>query len=162
MFTRSDISTIAKRANALTEGSGDGHTVYAEYAPRARYVIGGYHTRLYPVGVAVGRVREDALADMRDPRTYGAQTLGVWEDGGTVYLDYGTVADDLKFALALARKRGELAIWDTRESRAIRLCTAEGVYSHGEHLTALPASQTRPVSYCPECYGEGYLPVNAA
>lgn len=35
---------------------------------------------------------------------------------------------------------------------------APGVWYAGEHLASLPQSQTRPVSYCPQCLGMGVKP----
>lgn len=119
MFSHSQISTLARKAHALTEGSGDGHTVYGGY--RARYVIGGVFTRLYPIGTAVPVIRQDLINDRRNVSTYGAQTLGCWEHDGTVYVDYGTVADNLPFAMELARKRGELAIYDSVTGESINV-----------------------------------------
>lgn len=56
-------------------------------------------------------------------RTIPAHKLfGVWTDSdGTVYIDYVEHVDTLSAALSKARERGELAIWDLRNEREIRV-----------------------------------------
>lgn len=114
MFSHAHLSAVARAAHALVEGEGQGFTQYSTSAPRARYVVGGFlPSRMYPIGEAVARIKADVLADSRTPLGLASQTLGCWEDKGVVYVDFGTVTDDLEHALGLARKRGELAIYDT-------------------------------------------------
>lgn len=120
MLTHAQLATVARRAHALIEGEGQGYTQYATYAPRARYVVGGYlPSRIYPVGEAVARMRADMLADSRTPLGTSAHTLGCWEDGGRVYVDFGTTTPDYAHALMLARKRGELAFYDTATGQRV-------------------------------------------
>jgi hypothetical protein len=42
----------------------------------------------------------------------GYDTVGAWIDGDTLYLDPGNLRSDLGDAIALAKSRGELAIYD--------------------------------------------------
>lgn len=124
MFTHPQLSAVARAAHALVEGEGQGFTQYATSAPRARYVVGGFlPSRMYPVGEAVARIKADALAASRTPLGLAAQTLGCWEDGGVVYVDFGTVTDDYDHARMLARKRDELAFYDTLTGESIRVST---------------------------------------
>ncbi|HVV11593.1 hypothetical protein [Amycolatopsis sp.] len=55
----------------------------------------------------------------------GSKILGAWLDTetGITHLDVSTVVYDRSEALALARKHGELAVWDV--ARGIELRTAE-------------------------------------
>mgnify|MGYP005725420871 CR=1 FL=1 len=50
-------------------------------------------------------------------------TIGGWhdEDTGTYYLDFGKVFTNKKKALEVAKKRKEIAIWDTKEEKEIRV-----------------------------------------
>lgn len=114
MFTHTQLANVARHAHALVMSEGQGYTQYATYAPRARYVVGGFlPSRIYPIGEAVARIKADALTDSRTPLGMAAHTLGCWEDDGTVYVDFGTTTDDLGHALGVAVDRGELAIYDT-------------------------------------------------
>lgn len=48
--------------------------------------------------------------------------FGVWTDSdGTVYIDYVEHVGSLSVALSKARERGELAVWDLRNEREIRV-----------------------------------------
>lgn len=114
MFTPSQITRVARAAHTLTLGSGGGHT---EYAHKGRYVVGGVHTRIYPIGESVARIRQDVRNV--GPMGMVAQTLGCWEHDGSVYVDFGTVTDSLTHALALAVGRGELAIYDSKTGHCI-------------------------------------------
>ena len=115
-----------------------GGTVYLPGATHARrYVVGGLIAALaFPT-------RADALAYLANPRPSsvqgvtvspfsdfvkraedaGADAVGVWEDTetGTVYLDANSLTDSAWAAIVQARSRGELAIWDTRAEREIRV-----------------------------------------
>ena len=50
-----------------------------------------------------------------------AETLGVWHDGGHVYIDAGDTYSHRELALRAARKNGELAIFDRVENRVIHV-----------------------------------------
>lgn len=45
----------------------------------------------------------------------GYDTAGMWIHEGQIYVDPGTLCADLGDAIALAKQRGELAIYDTEE-----------------------------------------------
>lgn len=95
-------------------------TIYADDATRYRYVVGGIATRIMPIGEGKARLRT-ALHAMAEGSDKGNLTLGMWEDDGAVYLDLGDTWPGLGMAIAIAEKRGELAIYDTWESRTIRV-----------------------------------------
>lgn len=120
MFSTSDIHALARKASAAAEGEGAGHTVYSpECAPR-RYVVGGYTpSSLLPVGTPVGVVRAAIRRMVGASGARFAETLGFWEDNGTVYLDLGTTYNDEVSALSVARTRGELAIYDRQTGECI-------------------------------------------
>lgn len=127
MFQPTEINALARTAHALVEGGGQGATIHALDTRMECYVIGGVATRLYPVGEAVARLRADMHALAGAYVGIVADTMGVWEDAGTVYLDLGTTADSLSHALAVAKGRGEMAIYDTEGGRALRLTGAYGI-----------------------------------
>lgn len=122
MFSTSDIYALARKAASAVEGEGAGHTIYARGTEARRYVVGGYTPSvLLPVGTPVGVVRR---AIRRMVGAHGArfsETLGYWEDNGTVYLDLGTTYHDEVSALSVARTRGELAIYDRETGECITL-----------------------------------------
>lgn len=122
MFSTSDIYALARKAAFAVEGGGTGHTIYSpECAPR-RYVVGGYiPSVLLPVGTPVGVVRAAIRRMVRDSGARFAETLGFWEDNGTLYLDLGTTYHDEASALSVARTRGELAIYDRETGECIVL-----------------------------------------
>lgn len=125
MFTPAQINTIARRAHHAIEGKGEGHTVFDDMAMRGRYVVGGYTASLlFPIGEATARIREGIMAWGTSP-LLNAHTLGYWEHDGTVHVDLGTMTSNWEHALTLARKRGELAIYDTVE----RTCHAVADYA---------------------------------
>lgn len=113
MFTRTDVATVARLASRAVEGEGTGHTVYAQGTTPRRYVVGGYTpSQMYPTGAASGVVRTRIWDAVHAPAARFAETLGYWEDEGTVYVDLGTTYHDEVSALSVARTRGELAIYD--------------------------------------------------
>lgn len=113
MFTRTDVATIARLASQAVEGEGTGHTVYAQGISPRRYIVGGYApAQLYPTGAASGHMRTRIWDMAHTNAAQGAHTLGYWEDEGTVYVDLGDAWDSLGMALAVARKRGEKAVYD--------------------------------------------------
>lgn len=61
----------------------------------------------------------------------------------------------------LADGEGIALVWQqptTRRAVLTKPCPARGVTYFGQHLVEMPASQTRPVHYCPVCLGEGVVP----
>ncbi|AHL18528.1 hypothetical protein ISF9_058 [Microbacterium phage vB_MoxS-ISF9] len=113
MFSTSDIYALARKAASAVEGEGAGHTIYARGSEARRYVVGGYTPSvLLPVGTPVGVVRRAIRRMVGAHGARFAETLGYWEDSGTVYLDLGTTYHDEVSALSVARTRGELAIYD--------------------------------------------------
>ncbi|AXC37867.1 hypothetical protein SEA_JACKO_7 [Microbacterium phage Jacko] len=119
-FRTADIARLARSAHAAVEETGTGATIYAATSKRGRYVVGGVvPARMYPIGEAPAALRAGARRMLALPGADRAETLGYWEDRGTVYLDLGDTWDDLTSALAVATARMELAIYDTRTGQCI-------------------------------------------
>lgn len=118
MFTPSQINTIARRAHHAIEGKGEGHTVYVSKVTARRYIVGGYRpSAMLPVGAPVRVIREAVERMCRNVND--AETLGYWEDDGTLYLDLGNTFYSLEIALEAAARRGELAIYDREAGECI-------------------------------------------
>lgn len=82
----------------------------------ARYVVGGLKSFNVSAEFALTTATIDnAVRQLGRTAPNGADTIGSWLDTETdrVWLDYGTLHDDLADALATAVERGELAIYDT-------------------------------------------------
>lgn len=75
-----------------------------------RYVVGGLKTVTAKIGDALNQA--EAIAE-RLGESGAAQTLGSWENDGTIYYDLGDTWDSEADAMRVARERGELAIWDS-------------------------------------------------
>lgn len=115
-FSAAQTARLSRRAAALTEGSGGGHTEYRTGRAMGRYVVGGVAPALIlPVGTPVGVIREAVRRMVERAGDADAETLGVWEDNGALYFDLGDTWTLPRMALDMGRMRGELAIYD-RES----------------------------------------------
>lgn len=120
MFTRTDVATIARLASVAVEGEGAGHTVYAHGSFPKRYIVGGHTpSQMYPTGGSSGHMRVRIWDAAQMAGALEAETLGYWEDKGTVYVDFGTTCHSLASALSVARTRGELAIFDRQTGECI-------------------------------------------
>ena len=75
-----------------------------------RYVVGGLRTVTAKTGDALNQA--ETIAE-RLGESGAAQTLGSWANDGTIYFDLGDTWDDRADAMRAARRRGELAIWDS-------------------------------------------------
>ena len=131
MFTPAQVNTIARRAHHAIEGKGEGHTVYAmgsEYNPQ-RYVVGGLvPSAMLPIGTPVSAIRAAIVRMLARDKGGVAETLGYWEDGGTLYLDLGTTWTLEHNALKVASQRGELAIYDRETGECIRVSDTPGMH----------------------------------
>lgn len=144
-FTDAQQSTIARLAHSAEEGSGSGHTVYAADAKSRRYVVGGYRPSLmFPIGTARPVIRAAIRRLMHDAAQ--AETLGYWEDRGTVYVDLGNTFNSLHMALHVAARRCELAIYDTQTGECIPVQEFECGVCHARALTADAVSHD---DFCP-------------
>lgn len=122
MFSTSDIYTLARKAASAVEGEGAGHTVYAHGVSPRRYVVGGYtKSLLFPINEGTARIRKAVRALAASTPARFAETLGMWEDKGTVYVDLGTTYHSEVSALSVARTRGELAIYDRETGECIAI-----------------------------------------
>ena len=81
-----------------------------------RYVVGGLKTVTAKIGDALNQA--ESIAE-RLGESGAAQTLGSWENDGTIYFDYGDTWDSEADAMRVARERGELAIWDSWTNREV-------------------------------------------
>lgn len=126
MFTPSQIALIARHVSDAVEGGGAGHTAYAPNTMRRRYVVGGVTKALiFPIGASRHAIRA-GIRGMIHGLTEQAQTLGMWENEGSVYVDLGDMWHSLDIALAVAAQRGELAIYDRESGDCIPVPPAFG------------------------------------
>lgn len=107
--------SIAAFTLAHAAHTGTGHTEYRnreEYA--GRYIVGGIATVVIPSDAAgfPELVLRSALDLLGSDDARKAETVGVWNHDGNTYLDLGDTYYLIEVALTIARKRGELAIWD--------------------------------------------------
>jgi hypothetical protein len=96
-------------------------------------IYGGFLTHPTIPTFVVGRARgiparevpaqafgaNDVHAQLVAAREAGADGVGTWTHDGTVYVDIVDVFSDRDEALAAARLRGEIAIWDAYASEEI-------------------------------------------
>lgn len=75
-----------------------------------RFVVGGLNTVTAKISDAPNQA--ESIAE-RLGESGAAQTLGSWENAGTIYYDLGDTWDSMADAMRVARERGELAIWDS-------------------------------------------------
>jgi hypothetical protein len=68
---------------------------------------------------AQGFGANDVLHHLIVARATGAAGVGTWAHDGKIYVDLVDVFTDREAALAAARERGELAIWDAYASEEI-------------------------------------------
>lgn len=114
-FSDSAIARLARLASAAVEGSGSGHTEYRKDRAMGRYIVGGVvPARIFPIGTARPVIRAAVRRMLGNPAGHSrmADTLGYWEDAGSIYVDLGDTWGDLGIALDIARSRRELAIFD--------------------------------------------------
>lgn len=92
--------------------------------PAGRYVVGGLRSFDVPAEFALTTATIDnAVRQLGRTAPINADTIGSWLDSETnrAWLDYGTVHESESEAYETARSGGELAFWDTAESREIRV-----------------------------------------
>lgn len=118
-FTTGQIDRLADSALR-----GEGRTEFAFNAPEYshRYIVGGVkpgYTR-----TMAGLTRADVIADLQALAATSPETLGVWIDDGTLYLDAGDTHYHIDGARQHATQRGERAIYDRLTHRVIDVPTA--------------------------------------
>ena len=106
-------------------GGAEGHTEYREDRPEgaSRYIVGGATEPLVIASESLFREPAGSRVKIREwaERQQGEETIGFWLDEGLAYFDAGESFYIREVALSAARKRGELAIWDRKESKEIRV-----------------------------------------
>ncbi|AWY04988.1 hypothetical protein SEA_HORTUS1_6 [Microbacterium phage Hortus1] len=133
MLTDAAIARLARHASAAVEGSGSGHTEYVHADSRRRYVVGGVvPARIFPIGTARPVIREAVRRMVRDAAaaSLAFDTVGYWEDNGSVYVDLGDTWHAASSALGVARDRRELAIFDRLTGECIPVPPAFGALAH--------------------------------
>lgn len=124
MFTNTAIARLARRASALVEGEGQGHTEYRQDRAMGRYVVGGMAPALIlPVGTPTGVIRA-AVRRMLAVAPVDVETLGCWEDKGSVYIDLGDTWTGRARALTAGGLRSELAVYDREAGEVISVNAA--------------------------------------
>jgi hypothetical protein len=99
----------------LTDGGATfvlGADAFLTSAPGPTFVVGrarGIPAREVP---AQGFGANDVHWQLSRARIVGADGVGTWQHDGTVYVDLVEIFTDRDAALAAARDRGEIAIWD--------------------------------------------------
>ncbi|QZD97602.1 hypothetical protein SEA_PLATTE_6 [Microbacterium phage Platte] len=129
MLTDTAIARLARLASAAVEGSGSGHTEYAHADSRRRYVVGGVvPARIFPIGTARPVIREAVRRMVRDAQaaSLAFDTVGYWEDNGSVYVDLGDTWDGVGMAIAIGQLRSELAIYDRETGECLPVPPAFG------------------------------------
>lgn len=106
------MSWIQAARDTITQGGGS--FVPASGSParlRARFVVGGrVATVKVPRDVAPSTLASVLAGFAGDA---GSEVVGTWVDGSTVYVDACDTFQSRTTALKVARRRGELAIWDS-------------------------------------------------
>ena len=105
-------TSVAEVLWRQTFAQGGGSVDVTGRCPTSGYAVGG---RVPAVVVPAWRdhpevARESIARFVREHE--GTGVLGTWEDDRTLYLDVCDVVPTLADALALARERGELEVWD--------------------------------------------------
>ncbi|WP_029090044.1 hypothetical protein [Brevibacterium album] len=129
-FTHQNLTTTARTFMDHLEGA----TALLPGAPEGGYVVGGLVPSIVlaepdqwlpDVQDAVARILSDLIVT---ETVAAAQAVGVWRDSdtGLVYVDASSIIADREDALAVARERGELAVWDRVNGREIRTGVREG------------------------------------
>lgn len=108
--------------DGLLECRNDGGTFSRDgkYIKRIKYAVGGVCQGI----VLSDTVSEDEFRTKVD--TWLKEVLpnrhcfvGIWNHAGSIYVDGTDIISNLDNALAVAKRRGELAIWDFREAKEI-------------------------------------------
>lgn len=102
---------------------GEGRTEFAFNAPEFshRYIVGGVKPGF--VRTMAGLNRADIIADLQALADTSPETLGVWIDDGTLYIDAGDTHYHIDGATQHATQRGERAIYDRLRHRVIDVTT---------------------------------------
>jgi len=124
MTTTRTIADIAADllAARINGGGGTVSTVAGQRLPTTGYVVGinGLGSIIEPSDPeAIAKWVASTLASTLEAGRY----VGIWEDKGTnlVYLDVVKVLPERVPAESLARKSGEIAIWDLKGKSEIRV-----------------------------------------
>lgn len=91
--------------------------------PKSGYAVSPYKLREQRilVGFFNARCVSDFASKNRDLLSRPGHYFGAWVDGDLVYLDVTVVESNLAWALQIAERAGQLAIWDIKNSVEIKL-----------------------------------------
>ena len=110
-----------KGATFLFDRIGSAAGPYLTSADSPTYVVGsapGTTTRIVPIA-AFGP--NDVREPFKDALRVRADGLGTWISDGQVYIDAVEIYSFLPTALAVARERGELAVWDAQRGEEVQV-----------------------------------------
>lgn len=118
------------RGFVLAVENGDGATAHLHRVNALEtvgYMVGGtVPEQTYTVEEFDGRTAFHGVCDLiksLESSAKHADALGVWVEDGTVFLDASNVILDVGSALAVARSRGEISIYDRANNAVIYTAT---------------------------------------
>ena len=79
----------------------------------------GYTVSIVNISKSTGKNTESQLNSLKPKGLDGI--FGLWIDGSNWYFDENLVVDNKETALKIARKFDELAIWDNKNNKEIRI-----------------------------------------
>jgi hypothetical protein len=79
----------------------------------------GYTVSIANISKSTGKNIESQLNSLKSKGLEGI--FGLWVDGSTWFFDENLVINNKKTALKIARKFDELAIWDNKNKKEVRL-----------------------------------------
>lgn len=114
--------------DTIANGGASYNLITGEYNPTTGYMVGLYNKdQVVPLGTAKGLQYDvaDFIKDNAQILLGGTVTdcyfLGSWVHEGEVHLDISANVLDLKEALFLGKKYGQLAIWDCANKCEIKI-----------------------------------------
>ena len=88
-------------------------------ADEPTFVVGRARGIRHSIVALVGFGADDVYGILQTARARGAGGVGTWQHEGRVYVDAVDVFSDLDAALAAARSRDQLAVWDAQNGAVI-------------------------------------------
>ncbi len=107
------VETIVGLVNKVVLGKLGGFSINADlHQPTDGYMVGGYGFQQQ-----LNTTRETVEELL--PHATGSHYIGCWIHMGNVYLELSTYHEDRDDAMAIGRKRDELAIYDVKNNQDI-------------------------------------------